>query len=402
MTALLPLVAPVATLSEAERVRYARHLTMPDIGEVGQRRLAAARVLVVGAGGLGSPALMYLAAAGVGTIGIVDDDSVDVSNLQRQVVHGQSVIGHSKTASAAQRIADINPLVTVIEHPQRLTDDNASDIIAGYDVVVDGADNFATRYLINDVCVAQGRAGCAGSVLRFQGQVSAFWAQAGSVLSLRVPTAPADAPSCADAGVFGAVCGVVGSWMAAQTIALITGVGEPLVGRLVRHDASTMQHRLPPHCPWILSAWLALTSRRRPLRRSAAESWKLEKRHRSRCESTISLSVSRVPWIFRLIDIREPHEHDICAIKDAELLPQGQLLQALAEANRESRYIIFCRSGCVQRMPCGQWARLGSRMLLTLAVESWSGFATLIRACRRTDQAHSRSGAVGRLLQLAG
>ena len=343
MAALLPLVAPVATLSEAQRARYARHLTMPDIGELGQRRLAAARVLVVGAGGLGSPALMYLAAAGVGTIGIIDDDAVDLSNLQRQVVHGQSVIGHSKTASAAQRIADINPHVTVIEHPQRLTEGNASDIIAGYDVVLDGADNFATRYLVNDVCVAQGKPDVLGSVLRFQGQVSVFWAQAGACYRCVFPQPPADAPSCADAGVFGAVCGVIGSWMAAQTIALITGVGEPLVGRLVRHDASTMQTvatALPmdPECPACSHV------QRRPLRRSAAESAQLE--------SVTAVEVSQLlaqrqqgAADFRLIDIREPHEHDICAIKDAELLPQGQLLQALAEANRESRYIIFCRSG---------------------------------------------------------
>lgn len=339
--ALLPLLAPGAPLTAAERERYARHTVLPGIGELGQRRLKAARVLVVGAGGLGSPVLMYLAAAGVGTIGVIDDDAVEISNLQRQIVHGQLGVGHSKVASAAARITDTNPHVTVIEHPLRLTSSNAEEIVSGYDLVVDGADNFHTRYIINDTCIALSVPHVLGSVLRFDGQVSVFWAQAGPCYRCLFPNPPEQAPSCADAGVFGALCGVIGSLLASQALTLITGVGEPLVGKLLRYDAMTSgvssisiandvncsacSHvaRLPLHLEHLPSM-------------SSVTARDVQKFLAERAAGARS---------FRFIDIREPHEHEICAISEAELIPQEQFLAELATMDRDEPVIIFCRSG---------------------------------------------------------
>ncbi|WP_278236597.1 ThiF family adenylyltransferase [Isoptericola sp. AK164] len=249
---LAPLVEPTRELTGAELDRYARHLALPGIGPDGQRRLAAARVLVVGAGGLGSPALLYLAAAGVGTIGIVDDDAVDVTNLQRQVLHGQSDLGRSKTVSARATVAEVNPHVEVVEHVLRLAPDNVLDVLRGYDVVLDGADNFPTRYLVSDAAEILGVPVVWGSIDRFDGQVSVFWGApryvtADGARSVRrgvtyrdvfpVPPPPGVVPDCATGGVLGAMCGTVGSAMATETVKLVTGVGEPLHGRLAVHDA---------------------------------------------------------------------------------------------------------------------------------------------------------------------
>ena len=234
-----PLVPPGPELDPAERTRYARHLLLPDLGGVGQRRLRAARVLVVGAGGLGSPALLYLAAAGVGTLGIVDDDVVETTNLQRQVVHGDADVGRAKTASAADAVHAVSPMTTVVEHRERLTADNALDVVADYDLVLDGADNFPTRYLVGDACARLGVPHVWGSVFRFDGQVSVWWAGEGPCYACVFPQQPpADAvPSCAVGGVLGAVCASIGSVMATEAVKLVTGVGESLVGRLLVHDA---------------------------------------------------------------------------------------------------------------------------------------------------------------------
>lgn len=272
-TPLAPLVAPGPELSTPELERYARHLALPGVGTEGQRRLAAARVLVVGAGGLGSPALLYLAAAGVGTIGIVDDDAVDTSNLQRQVIHGGSDVGRRKVDSARESIADVNPHVHVVEHALRLDADNALDVLRGYDVVLDGADNFPTRYLVSDAAEVLGLPVVWGSIYRFQGQVSVFWAAprfavpddaplpdaagpdpaAGSGeqgprgVTYRdvfpVPPPPGAAPDCATGGVFGAMCGTVGSVMATEAIKLVTGAGTTLLGRLAVYDALDLSWR---------------------------------------------------------------------------------------------------------------------------------------------------------------
>ncbi|HEU5241682.1 MAG TPA: molybdopterin-synthase adenylyltransferase MoeB, partial [Ornithinibacter sp.] len=234
-----PLVPPGPELTAQERTRYARHLLLPGLGTDGQRRLRAARVLVVGAGGLGSPALLYLAAAGVGTIGVVDDDVVETTNLQRQVVHGVADVGRPKTASAAEAVHAISPETEVVEHRERLDAGNALDVVADYDLVLDGADNFPTRYLVGDACARLGVPHVWGSVFRFDGQVSVWWAGEGPCYACVFPhQPPTDAvPSCAVGGVLGAVCAGIGSVMATEAVKLVTGTGEPLVGRLLVHDA---------------------------------------------------------------------------------------------------------------------------------------------------------------------
>ncbi len=234
-----PLVPPGPELTARERTRYARHLLLPDLGSDGQRRLRAARVLVVGAGGLGSPALLYLAAAGVGTIGVVDDDVVDATNLQRQVVHGVDDVGRAKTESAADAVHAISPDTQVVQHSERLDEANALDVVADYDLVLDGADNFPTRYLVGDACARLGVPHVWGSVYRFDGQVSVWWAGEGPCYACVFPhQPPADAvPSCAVGGVLGAVCASIGSVMATEAVKLVAGIGEPLVGRLLVHDA---------------------------------------------------------------------------------------------------------------------------------------------------------------------
>jgi adenylyltransferase/sulfurtransferase len=234
-----PLVPPGPELTAAERTRYARHLLLPDLGSDGQRRLRTARVLVVGAGGLGSPALLYLAAAGVGVIGVVDDDVVDTTNLQRQVVHGVADVGRAKTESAADAVHAISPATQVVQHRERLDEATALDVIADYDLVLDGADNFPTRYLVGDACARLGVPHVWGSVYRFDGQVSVWWAGEGPCYACVFPhQPPPDAvPSCAVGGVLGAVCASIGSVMATEAVKLVAGIGEPLVGRLLVHDA---------------------------------------------------------------------------------------------------------------------------------------------------------------------
>jgi sulfur-carrier protein adenylyltransferase/sulfurtransferase len=237
--ALPPLVEPSATLSTEEVARYARHVLIPDVGMEGQRRLKNARVLVVGAGGLGSPALIYLAAAGVGTIGVVDDDVVELSNLQRQVVHGVADVGRLKSESAAQTLASVNPLVRVVRYDVRIDSANALEIIAGYDLVLDGTDNFPTRYLLNDACVLLGKPNVWGSIYRFDGQASIWWAQHGPCYRCVFPEPPPPGlvPSCAEGGVLGVLCAAIGSIQAAEAVKLIVGIGDPLIGRLMVHDA---------------------------------------------------------------------------------------------------------------------------------------------------------------------
>jgi adenylyltransferase/sulfurtransferase len=251
--ALPPLVEPSASLSAEEIERYARHVLIPDVGMDGQRRLRNARVLVVGAGGLGSLALMYLAAAGVGTIGIVDDDVVEPSNLARQVVHGVRDVGRLKTESAARSLASVNPLVHVVRHDVRIDSANALEIIAGYDLVLDGADNFPTRYLLNDACVLLGKPDVWGSVLRFDGQTSIWWARHGPCYRcvFPVPPPPDLVPTCAEGGVLGVLCAAIGSIQVTEAVKLILGIGEPLVGRVMVHDA-------------LRQSWDAVSVRRNP------------------------------------------------------------------------------------------------------------------------------------------
>src|SRR5258705_9638709 len=227
-TALPPLVEPAAELTKDEVARYSRHLIIPDLGVNGQKRLKNARVLVIGAGGLGSPALLYLAAAGVGTLGIVEFDTVDESNLQRQIIHGQSDIGRPKAESARDSIKEINPLVNVVIHNEALTNDNVFEIFEQYDLIVDGTDNFATRYLVNDAAVLLGKPYVWGSIYRFDGQASVFWAEHGPCYRCLYPEPPPPGmvPSCAEGGVLGVLCGTIGSIQVTEAIKLLTGIGE--------------------------------------------------------------------------------------------------------------------------------------------------------------------------------
>ncbi|MBW8730880.1 MAG: molybdopterin-synthase adenylyltransferase MoeB, partial [Terrabacter sp.] len=251
-----PLVKTGRALSRAETTRYARHVLLPDVGRDGQERLAAARVLVVGAGGLGSPALLYLAAAGVGTIGVVDADVVDLTNLHRQVIHSDADIGRLKTESAEAAVHRVNPHVEVVRHDVALDSANALGIIGDYDLVVDGTDNFPTRYLVNDACVMLGKPHVWGSILRFDGQVSVWWAGQGPCYRCVFPDPPppGSVPSCAEGGVLGVLCAAIGSIQSTEAIKLLLGIGEPLVGRLVVHDAlrqtwDTLTVRADPECP---------------------------------------------------------------------------------------------------------------------------------------------------------
>ena len=242
---LPPLVEPADELTTDEIRRYSRHLIIPDVGVEGQKRLKNAKVLSVGAGGLGSPTLLYLAAAGVGTLGIVEFDVVDESNLQRQVIHGQSDIGRPKAESAADKIREINPYVNVVIHNTALDRDNIFDIFQQYDLIVDGTDNFATRYLVNDAAVLLDKPYVWGSIYRFDGQVSVYWAKHGPCYRCVYPEPPPPGmvPSCAEGGVLGVLCASVGSIQVTEAIKLLTGIGDPLVGRLIVYDALDLTYR---------------------------------------------------------------------------------------------------------------------------------------------------------------
>lgn len=350
-----PLVEPGPALSAGEVSRYSRHLLLPDIGVLGQRRLRAAKVLVVGAGGLGSPVLLYLAAAGVGTIGIVDDDVVEASNLQRQVVHGQSDLGRAKVESARDRVLEVNPDVEVVLHEVRLDSSNALEILDPYDVVLDGTDNFATRYLVNDACAILGIPEVWGSIFRFDGQVSVFWAEHGPTYRdlHPEPPPPGSVPSCAEGGVLGVLCGAVGSVMATEAIKLITGAGEPLVGRVLVYDALEM-------------SWRTVRVRPNPALGPITSLVDYEEfcglpqaRARQSGEDAVVSATDLARMLaareageddFVLVDVREPHERDIVVIPGAVCVPVGRFRsgEAVGEVDRLAagrRVVLHCKSG---------------------------------------------------------
>ncbi|MFC5995516.1 adenylyltransferase/sulfurtransferase MoeZ [Pseudonocardia hispaniensis] len=350
--ALPPLVEPAAELTKDEVVRYSRHLIIPDVGMEGQRRLKNAKVLVIGAGGLGSPALLYLAAAGVGTLGIVEFDVVDESNLQRQVIHGQSDIGRSKAESARDSIAEINPYVEVRLHQVRLTSENALDIFRDYDLILDGTDNFATRYLVNDAAVLLGKPYVWGSIFRFEGQVSVFWDDApnGKGLNYRdlypEPPPPGMVPSCAEGGVLGVLCAAIGSTMVNEAIKLITGIGEPLLGRLVAYDA-------------LESTWRTITIRKDPQTPPITELIDYDSfcgvvsddAQAAAAGHTITATELKEMMDagkdFALIDVREPHEYAIVSIPGSILIPKDRILsgEALSELPQGKPVVLHCKSG---------------------------------------------------------
>jgi sulfur-carrier protein adenylyltransferase/sulfurtransferase len=345
---LPPLVEPAESLTIDEVRRYSRHLIIPDVAMAGQKRLKNAKVLVVGAGGLGSPALLYLAAAGVGTLGIVDDDVVDESNLQRQIIHGQSDIGRPKAESARDSVLEINPLVNVIVHNLRLDNDNVLDIFAGYDLIVDGTDNFATRYMVNDAAVLLHKPYVWGSIYRFDGQVSVFWDDYGPNYRdlYPVPPPPGMVPSCAEGGVLGVLCASIGSVMVNEAIKLITGIGTSLLGRLLVFDALEME-------------WTEIKIRKDPDTAPITglidyESFcgvVSEEAQAAAADSTITARelkelVDAEKPIF-LVDVREPAEWEIVRIPGATLIPKDEILRgdALASLPQDKQIVMYCKTG---------------------------------------------------------
>lgn len=336
-------------LSREELIRYSRHLLLPEVGLDGQRKLKAARVLLVGAGGLGSPAAIYLAAAGVGTLGIVDFDVVDITNLHRQILHGTSDVGRSKLESAISRLREVNPHVTVEPHETRLTSANALQIIRQYDVVVDGTDNFATRYLVNDACVLTNRPNVYGSIFRFDGQVSVFCTPDGPCYRCvyREPPPAGLVPSCAEGGVLGILPGIVGTLQATEALKLVLGIGEPLIGRLNLVDAlgarlRTVRIAKDPTCPACgtrelqqlidYDAFCGVTD-------VPDEAPMLEITPRE-----LAARLARADDVV-LIDVREPYEHAIARIHGARLVPLGAFADAIPSLDRQRDIVIHCRSG---------------------------------------------------------
>jgi len=349
---LPPLVEPAAELSLQEVRRYSRHLIIPDVGMTGQKRLKNAKVLCIGAGGLGSPALMYLAAAGVGTLGIVEFDVVDESNLQRQIIHGQSDIGRSKAESARDTIREINPLVRVNLHDTQLTTSNALGLFAGYDLILDGTDNFATRYLVNDACVLLGKPYVWGSIFRFEGQVSVFWDDApdGRGLNYRdlypVPPPPGMVPSCAEGGVLGVLCASIGSVMVTEAIKLITGIGEPLLGRLMVYDALEMTYR-------------TIKVRKDPNATKVTELIDYDEfcgvvsdeAAQAARGSTITATELKdmldAGKEIELVDVREPVEYEIVKLPGSVLIPKGDIMSgaALSSLPQNKPLVLYCKTG---------------------------------------------------------
>lgn len=352
---LKPLVELGPELTVDQVGRYSRHLIIPDVGMSGQRRLMNAKVLCVGAGGLGSPALMYLAAAGVGTLGIVEFDTVDESNLQRQIIHGQSDIGKSKGESAKASIAEINPNVNVILHETRLDVDNVMEIFAQYDLIVDGTDNFATRYLVNDAAVLLKKPYVWGSIYRFDGQASVFWAEHGPCYRCLYPEPPPPGmvPSCAEGGVLGVLCASIGSIQTTEAIKLIMGIGDSLIGKLMVYDALEMEYRKvnirkDPNCPIcsdkptqteLLPDYESFCGM---LSDGAAEAVS---------GSTIAVTELKAKMDsgekFMLIDVREPGEFEIVRIPGSVLIPKQEFLNgsALEKMPQDVPIILHCKSG---------------------------------------------------------
>jgi sulfur-carrier protein adenylyltransferase/sulfurtransferase len=341
------------TLTTDEIQRYSRHLILPDVGVEGQQKLKAARVLVVGAGGLGSPVALYLAAAGVGTLGVVDFDVVDVSNLQRQILHGTKDVGRSKLASARARLHDVNPHVRVETYETRLTSANALEIIGGYDIVVDGTDNFATRYLTNDACVLLGKPNVYGSIFRFEGQASVFGMPDGPCYRCLFPEPPppGSVPSCAEGGVFGVLPGIVGTIQATETIKLILGIGETLAGRLLLIDAQSMQFRAmtlrkDPACPACGTRTItALIDYDEFCGSPGADAMDDVDDVLEITPRELAARLSGGDDSFDLIDVREPYEWSIARIDGARLVPLGQIPKSLSSLDKTREIVVMCRSG---------------------------------------------------------
>jgi adenylyltransferase/sulfurtransferase len=371
--------ATLPKLSHAEVLRYSRHLLLPEVGLEGQRKLKAARVLTIGAGGLGSPLSLYLAAAGVGTIGVVDFDVVDLTNLQRQIVHGTSTLGHSKLESAKARLTDLNPNVNVIGHEGRLSSENALDIIRDYDIVVDGTDNFPTRYLVNDACVLLGKPNVYGSIFRFEGQASLFYAKEGPCYRCLYsePPPPGLVPSCAEGGVLGVLPGIIGSIQALEAIKWIIGAGDSLVGRLVLFDALRLKFRelklrKDPNCPicgehptihelidYQAFCGIGAEPDYHGVEISVAE---LQRERTAKGDDLV------------LVDVREPHEWEIAHIEGARLIPLSQLPDRLNELDGHAEIVTQCHHGSrsLKALEILKGAGYGKVRSLAGGIDAWA------------------------------
>jgi adenylyltransferase/sulfurtransferase len=381
---IVPSIAGGSTsvaLTAEEVQRYGRHLILPEVGLKGQHKLKTAKVLCVGAGGLGSPSTMYLAAAGVGTIGLVDFDVVEASNLQRQILHSTDSIGRSKLDSAKKTLKGINPNVDVRLHEVRLSRENALELFRGYDVVIDGTDNFATRYLVNDACVLLGKPNVYASIFRFDGQVSIFWAKKGPCYRCLYPEAPPPGlvPSCAEGGVLGALPGAVGTLQAIEAIKLIVGAGEPLIGRLLIFDALKMEFRRlnlkkDPDCPICgpkpkireLVDYEAFCGLKQPVAAAGG--------------SVPEISVEQLKKllddgkILQVLDVREPSEHEICRLPGSKLIPLGQLKERVHELDSSAELIVHCKGGGRSKKAVQLLRELGFEKAVNLAggIDAWA------------------------------
>jgi len=366
-------------LSGAEIRHYSRHLIMPEVGTAGQKKLKAARVLMIGAGGLGSPIGLYLAAAGVGTLGLVDFDVVDESNLHRQVLFGRSAVGRPKIQAAVERLADLNPHIRLVPHETRLDSSNALDLFSDYDIVVDGTDNFQTRYLVNDACVLTGKPNVYGSIFRFEGQVSIFWGARGPCYRCLFPEPPPPGlvPSCAEGGVLGVLPGIIGSLQANEVIKLIVGVGDPLIGRLVLFDALKMKFRelklrKDPNCPVCSD---------HPTQKGLID-------YDQFCgvtgpeevEVDFEMSAPELKaWLdegrpVTLLDVRNPPEYEIGRIEGSKLIPLPELRDRLGELDPAATIVAHCHHGARSAQAVGLLRQMGFSRAINLAggIDSWS------------------------------
>ena len=350
--------AELPTLSNEEIARYSRHLIMPEVGMEGQRKLKAARVLMIGTGGLGAPTGMYLAAAGVGTLGVVDFDVVDASNLQRQIVHGTKDVGRPKIESARDRLSDINPHIKIDAYETRLTSENALELFREYDMVVDGTDNFPTRYLVNDACVLAGKPNVYGSIFRFEGQASVFWAARGACYRCLYPEPPPPGlvPSCAEGGVLGVLPGIIGAIQANEAIKLILGGGEPLINRLLLFDAWKLRFRelklrKDPACPVCgenptvkelidYEQFCGLRPEAPAVQTNAETEGRMEEITATELKERIDRGDD-----LQIIDVREPNEYDIAHIPGAKLIPLGQVTERAGEIDEGRETVVHCKGG---------------------------------------------------------
>ncbi|HEV3470762.1 MAG TPA: molybdopterin-synthase adenylyltransferase MoeB [Pyrinomonadaceae bacterium] len=375
-------------LTHEEVARYSRHLIMPEVGVEGQRKLKAARVLMIGTGGLGAPLGMYLAAAGVGTLGLVDFDVVDASNLQRQIVHGTKDVGRPKIESARERLQDINPHVRIETYETRLTSENALELFRDYDLVADGTDNFPTRYLVNDACVLLGKPNVYGSIFRFEGQASVFWAERGACYRCLYPEPPPPGlvPSCAEGGVLGVLPGIVGAIQANEVVKLILGAGDTLLNRLLLFDAWKMRFRelklrKDPDCPACgehatikeLIDYEEFCGLRPAV--AAAEARSEEGRQMEEITAAeLKQRLDRGDDI-QLVDVREPNEYDIARIPGTRLIPLGQVVERRGEIDESRETVVHCKGGVRSARAIEALQRAGFRgRLLNLkgGITAWS------------------------------